>query len=103
MAADQAAAVVGTYTLTADTNASIQITTPTRKIELVNHGTDVVYFATAGTEAGLPTLAGGGADDEAPLLGGERLMQDVGSGETWVTIRSAGTPTVSVVAIPTHG
>lgn len=102
MAADQAAVVTGTLTLTADTSQTIQLTGPGRRIELIHHGNDttVVYYKLASTEAAADTMTGGGADEERALLSGERLLVNVpraldGSGDIWIGLRSAGTPTVS--------
>lgn len=95
MAADQSAASVATGQLVADTDFTFEITTPTRMVELVNHGTDSVFYVVAGSEAELAALSGGGAD-ESPLLGGERLTKNMPGDGTWVRCRSAGTPVVSV-------
>lgn len=100
MAADQAAVRVATGTLTAATDFVFELTRPNvLQVEIVNQGTDVVYFAAAATEADLPALTGGGADEEQPLLGGERLVVNVPGPGTWVVCQSSGTPTVSVVAL----
>lgn len=100
MAADHTAADVSTQTLVAATNASVSITGPGRTVELVNHSTtDVVYFKTYEAEP-VDDLTGAGADDEEPLLPGERLTVECarGAGEPiWIELISAGTPTVSVV------
>ena len=101
MAADNTAARVSTQTLVAATNASVSITDSGRVIELVHHNdtTDVVYFKTYNAEP-VDDLTGAGADDEEPLLPGERLIVNAkrGDGEPiWVELISAGTPTVSVV------
>ena len=101
MAADQTAARVATSAaLTADTEYLINLTGGWRRVELVNHGTDVVYYVTGDTEAGVTGIAGGGADDEHPLLGGERLVQNVDKTDCWVALISTGTPVVSVVGLP---
>ena len=103
MAADQTAARVATSAaLTADTPYVINLTGGWRTVELVNHGADVVYFKVADTEAGVTggnAIQGGGADDEAPLLGGERLTQNVDKTDCWIAVESTGTPVVSVVGI----
>ena len=99
MTADNTAADVSTQTLVADTNASVSITGPGRTVELINQGTDVVYYKSYSAEP-VDDLTGAGADDENPLLGGERLQIECarGSGEPiWIELISAGTPTVSVV------
>ena len=104
MAADNTAADVSTQTLVAATNASVSITGNGRVVELVHHNdtTDVVYFKTYAAEP-VDDLSGAGADDEEPLLPGERLTVNCkrGDGEPiWVELISAGTPTVSVVRRP---
>lgn len=61
-----------------------------KRAELVNQGTDVIYFRTDGTD---PVEA---ADENEVLLGGERLSISLpDSGE--VRVISAGTPTYSVI------
>ncbi len=61
-----------------------------KRAELVNHGTDVIYFRLDGTA---PVVA---ADENEVLLGSERLSISLpDSGE--VQMISSGTPTYSVI------
>lgn len=100
MAADQTATRIATSAaLTADTEYLINLTGGWRTVELVNHGTDVVYYVTGDSEAAVTGISGGGADNEAPLLGGERLTQNVDRTDCWVAVISTGTPVVSVVGL----
>ena len=100
MAADQTAARVATSAaLTASTEYVINLTGNWRTVQLVNHDdADIVYFVIADTEAAA-TAAGGGADDEFPLIPHERLTVQVDRTDCWVAVISAGTPVVSVVGI----
>ena len=61
-----------------------------KRAELVNHGTDVIYFRSDGTD---PVEA---ADECEVLLGGERLAISLGSGGE-IRVISGGTPTYSVI------
>jgi len=61
-----------------------------KSAEIVNHGTDVIYFRTDGT------AAVEAADENEVVLGSERLAIKLGDdGE--VSLISAGTPTYSVI------
>lgn len=104
MAADNTATKCATSTLVANTNLKLNLTGPGKTIELIHHGgaaTQVVYYDVAATEAGLLALAGGGADNEYPLLPGERLQVNAKRGRAgadvgiWIMLRSTGTPVVS--------
>ena len=61
-----------------------------KRAELVNHGTDVIYFRLDGTD---PVVA---ADENEVLLGSERLAISLPS-DGVVKVISAGTPTYSVI------
>lgn len=78
-------------TLTAATVDTVTMSGGAKKrAELVNQGTDAIYFRTDGTD---PVTA---ADENEVLLGGERLSISLPeSGE--VRVISAGTPTYSVI------
>lgn len=63
---------------------------PRKRAEIVNHGTDAIYFRTDGTAAVAE------ADENEVVIGSERLAITLGdSGE--VSLISAGTPTYSVI------
>lgn len=61
-----------------------------KRAELVNHGTDVIYFRLDGTD---PVAA---ADENEVLLGSERLAISLPS-DGVVKVISGGTPTYSVI------
>jgi len=78
-------------TLVADTADTVTMSEgPNKRGEIVNQGTDVIYFRTDGT------TAVSAADENEVVLGGERLSISLpGSGV--VSVISAGTPTYSVI------
>ena len=89
------AAVAGiraaTATLTADTADTVTLSGADRKpCEIVNHGTDVIYFRTDGTAAVKE------ADENNVVLGGERLFIGIMGDSPTVSLISAGTPTYTV-------
>ena len=89
------AAVAGTRaahaTLVAATVDTVTMAGGERKrAELVNQGTDVIYFRLDGTD---PVAA---ADENKVLLGSERLAISLGD-DGVVKLISAGTPTYSVI------
>lgn len=105
MAADQTATQTGTLTLTMNTSQTIELTGTGNRVELINHGddTEAVYFKVETTEALADTMTGGGADNEQPLLSGERLVVNVPrtrTGNVWIGLWSAGTVTVSATLLP---
>ena len=61
-----------------------------RKAEIVNHGSDAIYFRTDGTAAVEE------ADENEVVLGGERLSINL-SPTGVVSVISGGTPTYSVI------
>ena len=78
-------------TLVADTADTVTMSGGARKrAEIVNHGTDAIYFRTDGT------TAVGLADENEVVLGGERLTINL-SNTGIVSVISAGTPTYSVI------
>lgn len=106
MAADETATDAATHTLTPDTSETIELTGPGRYVELVHHGDvdSVVWYKIGYTDAEVDTMAGGGDDNEYPLLPGERLTQSMGrriDGTRWIGLRCAQAATVSVLNIPT--
>lgn len=78
-------------TLVADTADTVTLSGGAKKrAEIVNQGTDAIYFRTDGT------TAVGLADENEVVLGGERLsifLPDSGA----VSVISSGTPTYSVI------
>jgi len=78
-------------TLTASTVDTVTMSGGARKrAELVNQGTDVIYFRTDGTD---PVEA---ADENEVLLGSERLAISMGD-DGVIKLISGGTPTYSVI------
>ncbi len=108
MAANNTATDCATGTLVAATEYSIELTDAGRKVEVIHHGgavTNVVYYKLFTAEPTGATMTGAGADNEFPLLAGERLMIDVprkASGSIWVEFISAGAATVSAVLVPSE-
>lgn len=115
MAAEQTAAKVGTFTLTADTQAEINITPlpeSVKTIEIVHHGnvTDVVYYKIGLTEASV-AIAALHEDDAYPLVQWERKSVNIperGEGADadtgiWVGLRAVGAARVSVIRRPAGG
>jgi len=91
------AAVAGAHsahaTLAAATEDIVTLTgAPQKAGEIVNHGTDVIYFRT--DEVTIVAEA----DETEVVLGGERLTIRFGSSGT-VNLISAGTPTYSVIVL----
>ena len=78
-------------TLAASTADTVTLSGGSRKsAEIVNHGTDAIYFRTDGT------AAVEAADENEVVLGSERLSIRLGdAGE--VSVISGGTPTYSVI------
>jgi hypothetical protein len=78
-------------TLVAATADTVTLSGGGRKAaEIVNHGTDAIYFRTDGT------AAVSAADENEVVIGSERLSIWLGDdGE--VSVISAGTPTYSVI------
>jgi len=108
MPADQTATATGTVTLTVNTSQTIELTGNGRRVELIHHGDQpaVVYFKVATTEALADSMVGGGADNEQPLLVGERLMLEVPrtpTGNVWIGLRSTVAATVSATVLPGGG
>jgi len=58
--------------------------------EIVNHGTDAIYFRTDGTAAVVA------ADENEVVLGSERLSIEIPTSGI-ISVISAGTPTYSIV------
>lgn len=84
-----------TQTLSAATATDDTVTGTSNAVEIVNHGSGTVYFRFGSTA---PTVAGA---DCQPVLAGERVRVASGAPFTNTQIRmiSAGTPTVSIVAL----
>jgi len=86
-----------TQTLTANTATNDNIISQANACEIVNHGTGTVYVRIDGTA---PTVAGAGS---YPVLANERFrLSFAGSLAATLNVRliSAGTPTVSIIALP---
>ena len=63
-----------------------------RKAELVNHGTDAIYYRTDGV------TAVSAADENGVVIGSERLSFWLGDSGA-LSVISAGTPTYSVIIV----
>ena len=78
-------------TLAADTEDVVTLSGGAgRAAEIVNHGTDAIYFRTDGT------AAVSAADENEVVIGSERLSIYLPSSGA-VSVISAGTPTYSVI------
>lgn len=84
-----------TQTLVAATATSDTIISQCSHIEIVNHGSGVIYARFDGTA---PTVAGAGC---FPVLAGERFRYRAPgpNGTPQVGLISAGTPTVSIIGL----
>lgn len=86
-----------TQTLVAATATDDTIISQATACEIVNHGSGTVYVRVDGTA---PTVAGAGS---YPVLANERVrLSFAGSLADTLAVRliSAGTPTVSIIALP---
>ena len=101
MAADETGVRSATATLTANTLRTFNLTGQVgTHFEIIHHGNadEVVYAEVASSEAELTSFALA-ADDLDVVLSGERLTTTAPRDGLWVRLRSAGTPTVTVLAI----
>lgn len=109
MAAEESAAKVGTFLLTANTQAEINLTPvplQVKTIEIVHHGNvaDVVYYKVGTTEASV-AIAALGEDDAYPLVQWERKTVNVNRNRAldtgiWVGFRAVGAVRVSIIRAP---
>jgi len=90
-----AGARIATATLVASTADTVTLSEKGRRgLEIVNHGTDAIYFRTDGT------AAVEAADENGVVLGGERLYVGGGGDDATLSVISAGTPTYTVSVLP---
>ena len=102
MAADKTVEKAAHVTLTANTAYTINLTGAGRYIDIIahSHGShNDVYFATAPTEADLPTITAG--DDDTYIAHADERIRVPAPRNTWIRLISSASMDASVVKIPT--
>ena len=93
MAADLTRVSSATVTLSADTDYVLNLTGAGSYVDLIGHGHGTrhdIWFAVAGSEAGLPAALTGGADGERLIHTDERVRVPAPRRDCWIKFRASG-------------